>query len=48
MFDVLGKAVLSTRLRGSQLDLRALAPGVYSVVLDTRDGQVHKRLVRQE
>ncbi|MCI1186995.1 GDSL-type esterase/lipase family protein [Hymenobacter sp. DH14] len=48
VFDVLGKAVLTTRLRGSQLDLRALAPGVYSVVLDTRDGQVHKRLVRQE
>lgn len=48
VFDVLGTVVLTTRLRGSQLDLRALAPGVYSLVLDTRDGPVHKRLVRQE
>jgi hypothetical protein len=48
VFDVLGKAVLTTRLRGSQLDLRALAPGVYTLVLDTRSGLVHKRLVRQE
>ena len=48
VFDVLGRAVLATRLRGGQLDLRAVAPGVYSLVLDTPDGLVHKRLVRQQ
>jgi hypothetical protein len=46
--DVLGKTVLRTRLASGQLNLSTLAPGVYSLVLDTREGLVHKRIVRQE
>ncbi|MFD2720407.1 GDSL-type esterase/lipase family protein [Hymenobacter monticola] len=48
VYDVLGKAVLTARLRGGQLNLAALAPGVYSLVLDTREGLVHKRIVRAQ
>jgi hypothetical protein len=47
VYDVLGKAVLTARLRGGQLNLSALAPGVYSLVLDTSEGLVHRRIVRQ-
>jgi lysophospholipase L1-like esterase len=48
LYNVLGKAVLTTRLTGKQLNLTALVPGVYSVVFNTREGLIHKRLVRQE
>ncbi|MDB5236229.1 MAG: hypothetical protein JWR44_3222 [Hymenobacter sp.] len=47
-YDVLGKEVLRTRLVGGQFRLDALAPGVYSLVLSTREGLVHKRIVRQQ
>jgi lysophospholipase L1-like esterase len=48
VYDVLGKAVLTTKLLRGQLDLSSLAPGVYSLVLDTREGLIHKRLVREQ
>ena len=48
VYDVLGQAVLRTRLGQGQLDLTELRPGVYSVVISSQDGQIHKRVVRQD
>ncbi|MBH8567333.1 T9SS type A sorting domain-containing protein [Microvirga sp. STS02] len=48
VYDALGKAVLTTRLTSGRLNLSALAPGVYSLVLNTREGLVHKRVVREQ
>ncbi|MBC6611619.1 T9SS type A sorting domain-containing protein [Hymenobacter sp. BT507] len=47
LYDTMGRLVLRTKAVGGKLNIGALKSGVYSLVFETTDGLVHKRIVRQ-
>jgi len=47
LYDTMGRLVLRTKVAGGKLNIETLKSGVYSLVFETADGLVHKRIVRQ-
>lgn len=47
IYDVLGRLVLNKMLVSTSIDISSIAPGIYTIVLETRDDIIKMRLIKK-